>query len=206
MDLIQKYFPKLDETKLEELQKFSKYLLEWNAVVNLISRKDSEQIVERHILHSLSIVKFLEFKKPCRVMDLGTGGGFPGLPLAIFYPDVEFVLVDSIAKKIRVVDDIREKMNLKSVQAVCARAESIDGKFDFVVTRAVAPLIKLNGWVKEKISSKHNHSLKNGIIALKGGDLKGELSSFGHRVEQVPISTYFEEEFFESKSVVYLSY
>ncbi len=206
MKLIQKYFPNFDESTLEKLQVFSKHLLKWNEVVNLISRKDSEQIFERHILHSLAIAKFISFNSGSRIMDLGTGGGFPGLLLAIIYPEVNFVLVDSIAKKIRVVDDIRDKMELTNVEALCSRAESIDGQFDFVVTRAVAPLIKLNGWVKEMISPEHKHSLKNGIIALKGGDLNAELSSFGHRIEQVPISTYFEEEFFEMKSVVYLSY
>jgi 16S rRNA (guanine527-N7)-methyltransferase len=205
LELIRKYFPELSPKQERQFLEFAERLVVWNGKVNLISRKDTESIYEKHILHSLAIAKFTQFNPEAQVLDIGTGGGFPGLPLAIFFPDTQFHLVDSIAKKVKVVQDIAAEMQLENVRADISRVELLEGTYDFAVTRAVAPLVKLNAWAKNKISKEHKHALKNGIIALKGGDLNAEMASFGRRVEVLPLSNYFVEEFFETKSIVYLA-
>lgn len=204
MELINKYFPDLGEEKLLKIQRFQELFLDWNNKINLISRKDMDRLEERHVLHSLSLAKFIQFKEGSRVMDLGCGGGFPGIPLAIFFPNTEFLLVDSIAKKIRVVEDISVKLGLDNLKAVHGRAESVNDEFDFVVSRAVAPMNKLWAWSRNKIRTRELNSIPNGLIALKGGDLRLELNPFGKRALVEGISTYFKEEFFETKKIVYL--
>ncbi len=163
-----------------------------------------EHLEERHTLHSLSIAKFIQFKEGSHVMDLGCGGGFPGIPLAIFFPKTEFLLVDSIAKKIKVVDDISTQLGLKNIKAVHGRAEEINSEFDFVVSRAVAPMNKLWSWSRNKIHTNELNAMPNGLIALKGGDLRVELNPFGKRAIIERIDMYFQEEFFETKKIVYL--
>lgn len=177
---------------------------EWNSKVNLISRSDIENLYERHIQHSLAIAKFIQFKPGTQVMDLGTGGGFPGIPLALAFPDVQFTLVDSIGKKIKVVQAIATELKLPNVQAINIRAELVDEKFDFVVTRAVAPLSQLELWSRGKFKKKGINAYPNGIIALKGGDLSEELKPYKKRVWVEPLSTWYDSEFFKTKSIVYL--
>jgi 16S rRNA (guanine527-N7)-methyltransferase len=199
-----KYFPSIPEFQKLQLEKFARLFEEWNTKVNLISRKDMDFLVERHILHSLAIAKFIAFKKGTKILDVGTGGGFPGLPLAILFPEVQFTLVDSIGKKIKVVDDIVEQLNLNNVIAIHERAENVKGKFDFIVSRAVTRLINFLPWVKNKVLSKNHHSRKNGIIYLKGGDLSEELSEVKGRIDVINLSEYYDEYFFETKKIVYI--
>lgn len=182
---------------------------DWNSKINVISRKDVEQLYERHILHSLGIAKVTGFAPGTRILDVGTGGGFPGIPLAIMFPDCEFTLVDSIGKKIKVVQEVASALNLKNVTALNARAENVPGKFDFVVSRAVTRLTPFYGWIKGKISTKNNNTFPNGVLYLKGGDLSDELNEFQGAYPKVlykvwPLNTYFEEEFFDTKAVVQL--
>ena len=205
MELIKKYFPKISEDKLEKFSKLNELYPEWNAKINVISRKDIDQLDVRHVLHSLAIVKFVKFRAGSRILDLGTGGGFPGIPLAIFFPEVEFVMIDGTLKKIKVVREVAEALGLKNVQAHQKRAEEWkDGRFDFVVTRAVARQIKIFQWSIPLIKTQHNHPIPNGIIALKGGDLEGEILELPKKsyTELLPID-FFEEKFFETKSIVY---
>ncbi|MFM7080043.1 MAG: 16S rRNA (guanine(527)-N(7))-methyltransferase RsmG [Bacteroidota bacterium] len=202
--IIDKYFPDLDVVQRERLFSLGALYAEWNSKINLVSRKDIDSLFERHVLHSLSIAKFIRFKTGTSVMDLGTGGGFPGIPLAIFFPNTHFTLVDSIAKKTLVVKDIANRLGLTNVQVLTSRAESIRQEFDFVISRATAPLGDLHRWSSKNISKKQVNAIPNGIICLKGGDLKEELDPFKNRVEVVDLTEFFVEEFFQTKKLVYL--
>lgn len=204
MDLILKYFPNLTERQKEQFAALPDLYNDWNSKINVISRKDMDNFVEHHVLHSLAIAKVVQFKTMCDIMDLGTGGGFPGIPLAIMFPDSNFYLVDSIGKKIKVVKDVAEQLQLKNVTAEQIRAEQVQRDFDFVVSRAVTDLSQFAGWVRGKISDIHYHKLRNGIIYLKGGDLDAELAPFRKKVRTWDISDFFEEPYFETKKVIYM--
>lgn len=206
LSIIHTYFPDLSEKQKDQLGRFSELFIEWNTKVNCISRKDVDHIVERHILHSLSIAKLIDFKPGTRILDIGTGGGFPGIPLAIFFPKVDFVLVDSIGKKIKVVNDIADQLSLKNVIGIHTRAENVKGSFDFIVSRAVTRLVQFLPWTRNKISTKQKNSLKNGILYLKGGDLTEELAETKRKHVLYPISDYFKEAFFETKKIVYIPF
>ena len=204
VSVITKYFKNLDDLQLQRFTQLGALYATWNERVNLVSRKDIEHLYERHILHSLSIARFIKFKQDVKVMDLGTGGGFPGIPLAICFPEVQFTLIDSIAKKMRVVEDLVQVLDLKNVSTIVGRAENIKGSFDYVVSRAVAPLSEIYAWTGKSIAKKQQHAMPNGIICLKGGDLRDELMPFKNRVEVHEIHDWFDEEFFETKKLVYL--
>lgn len=204
MDIILKYFPELTERQKEQFAALLPLYEEWNAQINVISRKDMSHFYEHHVLHSLAIAKVLQFKPMCEVLDVGTGGGFPGVPLALMFPQARFTLIDSIGKKIKVVDDVIEKLGVTNARAQQIRAEQLDGEFDFVVSRAVTTLGEFVPWVKNKISKSQYHSMRNGILYLKGGDLKAELFPFRHKVKTWEISDFFSEEYFETKKVIYL--
>lgn len=204
MDLILKYFPKLTERQKEQFAALPELYGDWNSKINVISRKDMDNFVEHHVLHSLAVAKVIQFKTMAEIMDLGTGGGFPGIPLAIMFPDANFYLVDSIGKKIKVVQNVAESLQLKNVKAEQIRAEQVDNDFDFIVSRAVTDLTQFVGWVRGKISDIHYHKLRNGIIYLKGGDLTEEIAPFRKKVRLFDISDFFEEEYFETKKVIYM--
>ena len=204
MNLIIKYFPKLSERQKEQFAALPELYADWNSKINVISRKDMDNCVEHHVLHSLAIAKVITFKSMADVMDLGTGGGFPGIPLAIMFPDTNFYLVDSIGKKIKVVKDVAEQLQLKNVTAEQIRAEQVQKDFDFVVSRAVTDLSQFVGWVKGKFSDIQYHKLHNGIIYLKGGDLSEEITPFRKKVRLFDISDFFEEPYFETKKVIYM--
>lgn len=204
MDLILKYFPNLTERQKEQFAALPDLYNDWNSKINVISRKDMDNFVEHHVLHSLAIAKVVQFKTMCDIMDLGTGGGFPGIPLAIMFPDANFYLVDSIGKKIKVVKDVAEQLQLKNVTAEQIRAEQVQRDFDFIVSRAVTDLSQFAGWVKGKISDIHYHKLRNGIIYLKGGDLDAEIAPFRKKVRTWDIAEFFEEPYFETKKVIYM--
>jgi 16S rRNA (guanine527-N7)-methyltransferase len=202
--IIHKYFPDLSDKQKDQLIQFSILFIEWNTKVNCISRKDINHLFERHILHSLAIAKIVQFADGSKVLDIGTGGGFPGIPLAILFPNVEFILVDSIGKKIKVVNDIATKLRLNNVEGIHARAENISGKFDFIVSRAVTRLVNFLPWVENKISKKQINILPNGILYLKGGDLKEELEEINRKATLYSISEVYDEAFYETKKVVYI--
>ena len=204
MELILKYFPNLTERQKEQFAALPDLYNDWNSKINVISRKDMDNFVEHHVLHSLAIAKVVQFKTMCDIMDLGTGGGFPGIPLAIMFPDANFYLVDSIGKKIKVVKDVAEQLQLKNVTAEQIRAEQVQRDFDFIVSRAVTDLSQFAGWVKGKISDIHYHKLRNGIIYLKGGDLTDEIAPFRKKVRTWDIAEFFEEPYFETKKVIYM--
>jgi len=204
MDKIIKYFPELSALQKEQFEALLPLYEEWNAQINVISRKDMEHFYEHHVLHSLAIAKVMTFAPMTEVLDVGTGGGFPGVPLAIMFPDCRFTLVDSIGKKIKVVSDVVERLGLTNTKALQARAEQLDGEYDFIVSRAVTTLGEFVPWVKGKISKSQYNKLHNGIFYLKGGDLKNELFTFRHKVQTWDISDFFEEEYFETKKVIYL--
>ncbi len=204
MKKIEEYFLDLSvEQKQQFLQLNDLYLL-WNQQINVISRKDMDDFFDRHVLHSLGIAKIIQFKKGSSVLDIGTGGGFPGIPLAILFPEVEFHLVDSIGKKIKVVKEIALALDLKNVRATHARAEDIKEEFDFIVSRAVTAMPAFLPWTKNKFKSKNLHSLANGILYLKGGDLSEEMSSVNKFFKIYPLKEFFKEDFFETKAVVYV--
>jgi 16S rRNA (guanine527-N7)-methyltransferase len=205
MELITKYFPGLSHDQLEKFRRIEGLYLEWNSRINVISRKDMEHFYEHHVLHSLGIAKVLQFNPGAYVMDVGTGGGFPGMPLAIMFPETRFLLVDSIGKKIRVVQEVAEAAGIANVEAIKARAEDLKGKFDFVVSRAVTTLPDFIKWVENKIKKESRHTLKNGILYLKGGDLETELSPLQNNCQVFNLADYFEEGFFETKKVVHVS-
>lgn len=204
MDIILKYFPELTERQREQFAALLPLYEEWNAQINVISRKDMEHFYEHHVLHSLAIAKVMRFAPMSEILDVGTGGGFPGVPLAIMFPDARFTLIDSIGKKIKVVNDVIDRVGLQNSKAMQIRAEQLDGEFDFVVSRAVTTLGEFVPWVKKKISKSQYNPLRNGILYLKGGDLTNELFTFRHKVKTWDISDFFEEEFFETKKVIYL--
>ncbi|UOK42760.1 MULTISPECIES: 16S rRNA (guanine(527)-N(7))-methyltransferase RsmG [Flavobacterium] len=203
MHEIVKYFPNLTDNQIEQFQKLEELYRDWNAKINVISRKDIDELYTKHVLHSLGIAKIMEFKPGSKILDVGTGGGFPGIPLAILYPEVDFYLIDVIAKKIRVVNEVAKGLGLQNVKAEQMRAENVKEDFDFIVSRAVTNMPDFFTWVKDKIAKKQNHELKNGILYLKGGDLSEELKDFPKATEY-NLSDFFEDEFFETKKVVHL--
>jgi 16S rRNA (guanine527-N7)-methyltransferase len=203
MDEIQKYFPYLTELQKEQFAKLDFLYHDWNAKINVISRKDIDELYTKHILHSLGIAKVIKFEPGTFVLDVGTGGGFPGIPLAILFPETRFYLIDVIAKKIKVVQAVAEALELKNVKAEQMRAELVKGDFDFIVSRAVTNMPDFVSWIKDKIKKKSKHELKNGILYLKGGDLTEELKDFPKATEY-NLSEFFEDEFFETKKVVHL--
>ena len=202
--LIQKYFTALTEEQIAQFDQLYELYSFWNAQINVISRKDIDELYERHILHSLGIAKFISFKAGTSVLDVGTGGGFPGIPLAILFPEVQFHLVDSIGKKIKVVTEVAAALGLKNLRASHLRAEQVPDQYDFVVSRAVTRLIDFYPWIKGKFKKQSSHAIPNGILYLKGGDLAEEISESRLKAELYPLSAYFEEEFFETKYVVYI--
>lgn len=203
MELISKYFPQLTDNQKSQFQMLQDLYRDWNLKINVVSRKDIDELYLRHVLHSLGISKIQPFLPGSKILDVGTGGGFPGIPLAILYPDVHFHLVDSIGKKIKVVEEVVEGLQLKNVKATNDRVENVSGKYDFIVSRAVAQMETFVHWVDKKIAKKSLHERKNGILYLKGGDLTEELKVYRNAIV-FPLSEYFEEDFYETKSVVYL--
>lgn len=204
MDLILKYFPDLTEEQKRQFAALYDLYLDWNSKINVISRKDIENLYEHHVLHSLGIAKVIRFRPGTQIMDLGTGGGFPGIPLAILFPEVQFHLVDSIGKKVRVASEIANSIGLKNITFRHARAEEEKGKFDFVVSRAVMPLTDLLKIIRKNISSKQQNALPNGLICLKGGELGNETMPVKNKTTLWDLKEFFEEEFFETKKVVYV--
>lgn len=203
-ELIFSYFPQLTEVQKEQISRLLPLYKEWNAKINVISRKDIDNLYLNHVLHSLGLAKVIFFKPGISVLDVGTGGGFPGIPLAILFPETQFHLVDSIGKKITVVKNVAEGVGLKNVRAEQIRAEQVRGEYDFIVSRAVTRLKELYGWVHRKVKKESKHSLYNGILYLKGGDLDEELAELKKPHQIIELSTYFKEEFFETKKVVYV--
>ncbi|MAQ69868.1 MAG: 16S rRNA (guanine(527)-N(7))-methyltransferase RsmG [Flavobacteriales bacterium] len=201
-NIVYKYFD-VSSSKKSKIDLMLNVYSFWNDKINLISRKDFSYFYERHVLHSLSIAKVFDFVDDTKIMDLGTGGGFPGVPLAIMCPNVDFLLVDSINKKTKALKEIVKELNLNNVSVVNQRAEQVDGSFDFVVCRAVAKINQLKSFTKGKFSNKHNHSFKNGLICLKGGDLGVEINQNESDVKIYSISDFFEEDFFATKKIVY---
>lgn len=198
------YFPQLSDLQLEQFEALYALYNEWNAKINVISRKDITHIYLHHVLHSLAIAKVTPIKPGTDILDIGTGGGFPGIPLAIMFPKTQFYLVDSIGKKIKVVHAIAEDLKLKNVRADHLRAEQVKGRFDFVVSRAVAPLKTLHQWSRQKVKAKSQHDLYNGLICLKGGNLDQELNELELNYALYPIEDYFKEDYFKEKSVLYV--
>ena len=203
MEEILKQFPDLSDNQILQFQKLQSLYEDWNAKINVISRKDIDELYTRHVLHSLGIAKIIEFRPGSRIMDVGTGGGFPGIPLAILHPEVDFYLIDVIAKKIKVVNEVAAGLGLKNVKAEQKRAELVKQEFDFIVSRAVTNMPDFVSWVDDKVSKKQNHELANGILYLKGGDLTEELKDFPKSTEY-NIANFFTDEFFETKKVVHL--
>lgn len=202
--LIQKYFKDLTAEQISQFDRLYDLYSFWNAQINVISRKDIEELYERHILHSLGIAKFCTFKAGEKVLDVGTGGGFPGIPLAILFPETQFHLVDSIGKKIKVVNEVATALGLTNVKASHLRAEQVADKYDFVVSRAVTRLIDFYPWVQGKFNKDSKNAIPNGILYLKGGELAEEISESRLKAELYPLLAYFEEEFFDTKFVVYI--
>lgn len=204
MNEVLSYFPNLSQKAKDQLAQLLPLYEEWNSQINVISRKDLDQLYTRHVLHSLAIHKFLQFAPGSRVLDIGTGGGFPGIPLAILNPEVNFVLVDSIGKKIKVVQEVSQALGLTNVTAIHERAEKVKGPFDFVMSRAVAELRLLLQWSNGKLSKKQINALPNGIICLKGGDLTEEFKGLPKEIEVYDLQQWFADPFFETKKLVYL--
>jgi len=203
MEQIIRHFHNLSDIQKQQFQKLGELYPEWNAKINVISRKDIDQLYTKHVLHSLAIAKIQPFTPGTYVLDVGTGGGFPGIPLAILFPETRFYLIDVIGKKIKVVQAVAEALDLKNVKAEQIRAENVKGDFDFIVSRAVTNMPDFVSWVKTKIKKVSKHELKNGILYLKGGDLTEELKDFPS-AKEYPISAFFSDEFFETKKVVHL--
>ncbi len=203
MNLIQAYFPNLTDHQITQFQKLEVLYKDWNLKINVVSRKDIDELYLRHVLHSLGIAKVMRFNPNAHILDVGTGGGFPGIPLAILHPECQFHLVDSIAKKLKVVTEVVEGLGLTNVKITHSRVEDIDAQFDFIVSRAVAAMPTFVHWVKGKIAKTQNHDLKNGILYLKGGDLTEELKTY-KTATIYNLKDYFKEDFFETKKVVHL--
>ena len=203
MDLIKKYFPDLTQEQYKQLAALYDVYADWNSKINVVSRKDFSQLYLHHVLHSMAIAKICQFQPGARVLDVGCGGGFPSIPLAILFPEVQFIAVDSIAKKITVVEGVSQEIGLKNVIAVNCRVETIHRHFDYVVSRAVTDMSSFIDWVWTKISKGQNGSIPNGILALKGGDLAEELALTGKKCDLYSISELFDEEFFETKKIVH---
>lgn len=203
MEEILKHFPDLTAVQIAQFEKLDQLYRDWNAKINVISRKDIDQLYTNHVLHSLAIAKIQKFEPGTYVLDVGTGGGFPGIPLAILFPETRFYLIDVILKKINVVKAVAEAMELKNVKAEQIRAENVKGDFDFIVSRAVTNMPDFVSWIKDKIKKQQKHELKNGILYLKGGDLTAELADFP-KATQYDIADFFDADFFETKKVVHL--
>lgn len=204
MNEILHYFPELTENQLSQLSQLDALYRDWNSKINVISRKDIDNLYQHHVLHSLAIARFIKFKPGTRVLDLGTGGGFPGIPLAIMFPDVKFRLIDGTGKKVRVAKEVADAVGLKNVECVHERGEDEHDKFDFVVSRAVMPLPDLVKLVRKNVSPKDSNAVENGLIVLKGGDIKDEIKPFGKVVEVDDISQWFQDDWFAEKYVIYL--
>lgn len=203
MDEILKYFPNLTKKQIEQFGQLETLYKDWNSKINVISRKDIDELYVKHVLHSLGIAKVVNFRPGSSILDVGTGGGFPGVPLAILYPEVNFYLIDIIAKKIKVVNAVAEGLGLESLKAEQMRAANVNDRFDFIVSRAVTNMTDFVGWVRKKVKKDSNHDVRNGILYLKGGDLTEELALFT-AAQQINLSDYFHEAFYETKKVVYL--
>jgi 16S rRNA (guanine527-N7)-methyltransferase len=203
MNLLLKYFPNLTQLQISQFSQLQELYKDWNLKINVVSRKDIDELYLRHVLHSLGIAKVVQFKPNTKVLDVGTGGGFPGIPLAILFPETQFHLVDSIGKKIKVVNDVSEGLGLQNIKTTQGRVEEIKGTYDFIVSRAVAQMETFVFWTKGKINKKQQHPIKNGILYLKGGDLSDELKKYtSATIYNLP--DYFAEDFFETKKVVHL--
>lgn len=204
-DIIFNYFPGLTSRQQEQIRALAALYKEWNDQINVISRKDMENFYTNHVLHSLGIAKVINFKPNTQVLDVGTGGGFPGIPLAILFPDTRFHLVDSIGKKIKVVNEVANAIKVTNVEAEKIRVEEIKGRqYDFIVSRAVTRMKEFHHWVKNKVKKDSNHSLDNGILYLKGGDLEEEMAELGKPYSMYELSEFFKEEFFKTKKVVFV--
>lgn len=204
MEIITKYFPNITELQAEQFAQLEVLYNDWNSKINVISRKDIHNLYEHHVLHSLGIAKLINFRPDTNIMDLGTGGGFPGIPLAILFPEANFHLVDSIGKKVRVAQEVAAAIGLQNVRFSHARAEEIKDKYDFVVTRAVMSMVDLIKIARKNIAKEQHNALPNGIIALKGGELDGEIAAVKNIAAVWPLNDYFEEEYFETKKVVHV--
>jgi 16S rRNA (guanine527-N7)-methyltransferase len=206
MDFLLKYFPGLNERQQAQFEQLGALYREWNERINVISRKDIDHLYEHHILHSLALAKVVQFKPGARILDLGTGGGLPGIPLAILFPETHFTLIDGTRKKITVVQEIVQALELPNVVALHQRVEETKGQFDFVMSRGVAPLDQLYNWSRRLFAVKHQHVLPNGLLVLKGGDLRAEVKALpkGIYLEQIPITSFFQETYYEEKFVVYV--
>lgn len=205
MEILTKYFTDLTSQQIDQFSRLSSLYEEWNTKINVISRKDIEQLYERHVLHSLAIARIIRFKPGNTILDVGTGGGFPGIPLAIFFPETNFVLIDSIGKKIRVVNEVATALNLRNVIAEHTRVEDVAQKFDFVVSRAVTSFPRFVSMVKTKVASHNNNDLPNGILYLKGGDFEEEITPFRKQIQVYDLHDFFQEEFFETKKLIHMS-
>lgn len=203
-ELIKKYFPEISDTQLQQFEQLFPLYVEWNEKINVISRKDIDNLMLHHVLHSLAIAKFIQFRPGTEILDVGTGGGFPGIPLAILFPECSFLLVDSIGKKIKVVEGVAEGLGLTNVRAEHIRAEDVDQDFEFIISRAVTRLSPFYYWVRKKISPNHFHTHRNGLILLKGGDLKEEIEELERKTKVIDLPSFFEEPFFETKKLVYV--
>lgn len=206
MDKILKYFPEITERQKEQFAALLPLYEDWNSKINVISRKDMDNFYEHHVLHSLAIAKVQPFKPMAEILDVGTGGGFPGIPLAILFPDTKFHLIDSIGKKIKVVQNVAEQLELTNVRTEQIRAEQLRGSYDFIVSRAVTDLGQFTQWVRGRISTIQYHKLRNGILYLKGGDLTDELAPFKKKVSTWEISDFFQEDYFLTKKVIHLPF
>ena len=205
MEIIKKYFPDLNDQQLEKFSQLSELYQFWNQRINVISRKDIDELYERHVLHSLAISKIIQFKDGTRILDVGTGGGFPGIPLAILFPNVKFTLIDSIGKKIKVVNAVSEVVGLQNVEGIHTRVQDLKQQYDFVISRAVTNLPDFFTWIKGKVHGTSENDLKNGVIYLKGGDFDDELIKLDKHFRVFEIMDWFTEEFFETKKVVYVN-
>ena len=203
-EILFKYFPSLTDRQKEQFAALDALYRDWNSKINVISRKDIDNLYPHHILHSLAIAKVLNFQPGTTLLDVGTGGGFPGIPLAILFPECQFTLIDSIGKKVRVASEVAKAIGLSNVRCIQERAEEEKGQFDFVISRAVMPLPDLVKLVRKNVSKKHQNAMPNGLMVLKGGKLEGELHEFKKYVEQTPITDFFHDEWFKEKFVIYL--
>ena len=203
-EIILKYFPQLSDEQRRQVAMLDELYRDWNAKINVISRKDIDKLYEHHVLHSMAIAKMVNFRPGTRILDFGTGGGFPGIPLAILFPECHFRLIDGTGKKIRVAQEVSDAIGLKNCEPCHLRGEEEKGRYDFVVSRAVMPLPDLVKIVRKNIAKEQRNALPNGIICLKGGDLQAETQPFRHIVEQAPLSQWFSEEWFKEKNIIYL--